>query len=70
MPGDKYQLEIRLTLLRVGENGYPTHSDRFEMNDNQRLGEMTFPQVLEVMSNIHTAVASIGAVAAGQTPGE
>lgn len=62
----QYQLEVRLTLLRIGENGYPTHSDRFEMADNQKLGEMTFPQVLEVMSNIHTAITNIGAIGTGQ----
>lgn len=62
---EQYQLEVRLTLLRVGANGYPTHTDRFEMNDNQRLGAMTFPKVLEVMANIHGAITSIGEIAAG-----
>lgn len=62
MANKRFQLEVQFTLHELDENGRPQYNGRFEMRDTQQLGTLDFPQVLEVMANLHTAYENIGRV--------
>lgn len=64
MAEKNYQLELRLTITELDEHGRTSYNGRFEMSDTQALGSMPLPKMLEVMANIHSAVTSVGEIAA------